>query len=118
MKKIEQVKSLIHQAINENVRNSAARRIIRYVLECEIQEQSIISPSNKDLAQKYNWTLETAIVSMSLAKKSQFIIVKGKGGTRCLKLNVNFLKNKIVEIQKKNPIRKNLLEDLVKEFIN
>ena len=66
-------KMLAYRAIDENVNDSTARQIIRYVMECELWAMDTINPSNDHLSKKYNWSNETTRVAISLAKKSQFI---------------------------------------------
>lgn len=112
----EKVKVLAYKAIDENVEDTTARQIIRYTMECEIWGQDTISPTNQHLAKKFGWTVNTVKVAISLAKKSKFITTTGRGKTRCLELNVGFLKGKMAEVQRKQPLKKNLLEDIGKEL--
>lgn len=107
-----QTKLLAYKAIDENVLESKARKIARYVFECEIWGQDTVSPNNKHLADKFNWTIDTVRVAISQAKRSQFISTTGRGKTRCLELNVSFLKGKMAEIQQRKPLKNNLLESL------
>jgi len=94
-------KLLAYQAIAENVKDTTARQIVRYVLECELFNQDTVSPTNIYLAEKYKWSIETTKVAISLAKKSQFITTTGYGKSRCLEFNVSFLKGKMAEIYQK-----------------
>ncbi len=94
-------KLLAYQAIAENVKDTTARQIVRYVLECELFNQDTVSPTNVYLSEKYKWSIETTKVAISLAKKSQFITTTGYGKSRCLEFNVSFLKGKMAEIYQK-----------------
>ena len=95
-------KHLAYKAIYENVQQSTARVIIRYVMECELWQQDTVSPSNKYLSEKFGWTEETVKVAISIAKKSQFITTTGYGKKRCLELNISFLKGKMAEVFQKS----------------
>jgi len=112
----EITKNLAYLAIDENVKDTTARQIVRYVMECEIWGQDTISPTNAYIAKKYNWKQATARVAISFAKKSQFITTTGRGKNRCLELNIGFLKGKMAEIHQKRPIKKNLLGDISKDL--
>ena len=94
-------KLLAYEAIAENVKDTTARQIVRYVLECELFNQDTVSPTNSYLSEKYKWSIETTKVAISLAKKSQFITTTGYGKSRCLEFNVSFLKGKMAEIYQK-----------------
>jgi hypothetical protein len=85
-------------AINQNVKDTTARDIIRYVMECELWGQDIVNPSNEYLTKKFGWTAGTTRVAVSLAKKSEFITTTGSAKTRTFELNVSFLKGKIAEL--------------------
>ena len=112
----QETKLLARQAIYENVVDSTARDIIWYVLSCEVWGQDTISPTNQYLMKKYNWSLGTTKVALSLAKKSQFITTTGRGRSRCLELNVGHLKGKMAELRMRKPIKNNLLRDIGKEL--
>ena len=114
-------KLLAYEAIDENIKDSTARQIVRYVFECEVFGQDTIKPSNAYLAEKYNWDkkaikektrLNTTITAIKLAKKSQFITTTGRGRKRCLELNVGFLKGKMAEVAQ----NRNLKIDISKSF--
>lgn len=98
----EQQKFLANKAIEENVEDTTARQVIRYVMACELWGQDTISPSNEYLGKKYGWSNDTTKVAISKAKKSQFITTTGYGKKRCLELNVGFLKGKMAEMYQKS----------------
>lgn len=85
-------------AITENVKDTTARDIIRYVMECELWGQDIINPTNEYLTKRFGWKASTTRVAVSLAKKSEFISTTGSAKSRTFELNVSFLKGKIAEI--------------------
>lgn len=95
-------KILAYKAIDINVSDSTARQVIRYVMECELWGQDTVSPARGYLAKKYGWTISTEDSALKIAKKSQFITTTGYGKTRCLELNVSFLKGKMAEIFQKS----------------
>ena len=113
-------KALAYQAIDENVKDTTARQIIRYVMECELNGFDTIRPTNSQIAKKYGWTLNTTKVAIAKAKKSQFITTTGRDKSRTFELNVQFLKGKMGEIQAKKPLKKNsnLLAELAEGIIN
>lgn len=98
----EQQKFLANKAIEENVEDTTARQVIRYVMACELWSQDTISPSNEYLGKKYGWSNDTTKVAISKAKRSQFITTTGYGKKRCLELNVGFLKGKMAEMYQKS----------------
>ena len=110
----DETKILANQAIEENVQDTTARQIIRYVMECEINGFDTIRPTNKHIAEKYGWSLETVRVAISKAKKSQFITTTGRNKSRTFELNVQFLKGKMGEIKAKKPLNRSafVLEEL------
>ena len=94
-------KRLAYRAIEENVEHTTARKIVRYVMGCELWGQDNVAPSNEYLANKFNWTTNTVKVAISKAKKSQFITTSGYGKKRCFELNVGFLKGEMAKIYQK-----------------
>ena len=108
----KEVKMLAYNAISDNVEDTTARTIIKYVMECELFGQDIISPTNNYLATKFGWKIETVRVAISKAKKSQFITTTGKRNNRCFELNVGHLKGKMAEINQKKPLKSDLFEVL------
>lgn len=102
-------RQLMYLAIDDSIKESTARKIVRYVAEQELgiaDPDPVIAPSNEYLAKKFGWTINTTRVAISEAKKSQFIIITGYGKTRTLELNVEFLKSKMAEVAAKIPPRK------------
>lgn len=97
----DEQKRVAYKAIDDNVEDTTARQIIRYVLECEIFRQDTISPSVEYLSKKYTWSIDTTRVAISKAKSSQFITTTGYGKSRCFELNVGFLKSKMAEVFQK-----------------
>jgi hypothetical protein len=108
-------KLIAYQAIDNNVEHTTARQIIRYVMECELWGQDTVSPTNKHLAKKYKWSVDTTKVAISKAKKSQFISTTGYGKQRCLELNVSFLKGKMAEAYQKTLKPKTDFSDIITE---
>ena len=104
----EQIRALAHQAINENVADSTAREICKWVMECELHGFETIHPSNAYLAEHFGWGDETVRVAISKAKKSGFIATTGSKANRTFELNTQFLKGKMAEIQAKRPLKKAL----------
>ena len=104
----KQERSLAYQAIDENVSDSMARKIIKWVMECELNGFDTIRPTNQYLAGKFGWSDETVRVAISKAKKSGFIATTGTSRNRTFELNVQFLKGKMAEIIAKKPPKKNL----------
>ena len=103
-----QEKLLANQAIEENVKDSTARKIIRWVMECEINGFDTEYPTNQYLAKKFGWSLNTTKTAVSKAKQSGFITLTGTNKYRTFELNVQFLKGKMAEILAKRPPKKNL----------
>jgi DNA-binding transcriptional regulator YhcF (GntR family) len=97
----EQNKILANLVIARWVKDTTARQIVRYVMECELHERGIVKPSNQDLAKMFGWSLQTTEKAISLAKKSEFIATTGsRHGTtigRVLELNLNHLRGKMAE---------------------
>ena len=114
-----QTKALAFQAIDENVQDSTARQICRYVMECELNGFDTIRPTNSHIAKKYGWTLETTKVAIAKAKRSQFITTTGRDKSRTFELNVQFLKGKMGEIAAKKPLKSksNLLAELAEVVV-
>lgn len=108
-------KILAYRAIDENVDHTTARKIIRYVMECELWGQDTVSPTNQYLMNKFGWSLETVKVAISKAKKSQFIATTGYGKKRCLELNVSFLKGKMGESYQKTIRARTDFNDVIPE---
>lgn len=98
-------KYLANLAIDRWCKDSTARQIVRYVMECELWGQDTVNPTNVYLSKKYGWTLSTTESAIKLAKKSQFITTTGYRNTRRFELNVGYLKGKMAEIVAQKPIR-------------
>ena len=103
-----QERSLAYQAIDENVSDSTARKIIKWVMECELNGFDTIRPTNQYLANKFGWGDQTVREAIYKAKRSGFIATTGTNKNRTFELNVQFLKGKMAEIIAKKPPKKNL----------
>ena len=112
----KETKMLAYQAIDENVSDSTARKIIRYVMECELNGFDTIRQTNAYIAEKFHWTIDTTKVAIAKAKKSQFITTTGRDKSRTFELNVQFLKGKMGEIVARKPLRKGAI--LLQELAN
>lgn len=104
----KQERSLAYQAIDENVSDSTARKIIKWVMECELNGFDTIRPTNQYLAGKFGWGDQTVREAIYKAKRSGFIATTGTSKNRTFELNVQFLKGKMAEIIAKKPPKKNL----------
>ena len=70
----EQNRLLAYQAIDENLKDSTAREICKWVFEMEVNGSETICPSNKYFAQKFGWTIKTTEVAVSRAKNLSLIL--------------------------------------------
>jgi len=98
----EKNKILAYRAIDENVSDITARKIVRYVMECEIWGQDTVAPTNLYLAKKFKWKDSTVRNAIYLAKKSNFISTTGNVRNRCLELSLGFLRGKMAEIYQRD----------------
>lgn len=106
-------KYVANLAIDRWCKDSTARQIVRYVMECELWGQDTINPTNAYLANKYGWTMNTIESAIKLAKKSQFITTTGARKTRRFELNVGFLKGKMAEIVAQKPLKNTTFDDVL-----
>ena len=122
----EQTKFLAYEAIDENVKDTTAREVIKYVLECEVYgSMYVLKMSNTYLKNTIfvdeqtkapRWNDMTLRKAIQLAKKSQFITTTGRDRTRTFELNMQFLKGKMAEIVAREAVGKidaNVLSDLI-----
>lgn len=90
---------LAYEAIELNVKDSCARKLIRYIFHCEINKHmDIIKPTNKYLCKKFDWSENTVRTTICKAKDSQFILTTGSYKTRTFEMNMVFLHGKMMEI--------------------
>ena len=98
-------KYLFNYWLDENVKESLARDIIRYTLECELH--SVPSPGNRKYLSKHftkkgkKWTPEIASKAVSYAKKTELIGTTGRGKFRQLELNVQKIRTCIATAKAK-----------------
>lgn len=73
-----------------SVKDSVARRIVKYVYNYEVQSTSVmpLHLSNKELAKELNVSEATIKSSLSRAKTSGLITVIGLGACRLISLNI------------------------------
>lgn len=110
-------KYIANLAIDRWCKDSTARQIVRYVMECELWGQDTINPTNTYLAGKYGWTMNTIETAIKLAKKSQFITTTGSRKTRRFELNVGFLKGKMAEIVAQKPLKNTSFDDVLPPYL-
>lgn len=114
---------IIEVAICENVSDTTARRLVRWVTYAELNSNmETLHPSNSYLAERLpyatqeeyrkakdagkleRWSDATVRNAVYLAKKSQFITTTGSRKSRTFELNKQFLKGKMGEIMARNQL--------------
>ena len=114
---------IIEVAICENVSDTTARRLVRWVTYAELNSNmETLHPSNSYLAERLpyatqeeyrkakdagkveRWSDATIRNAVYLAKKSQFITTTGSRKSRTFELNKQFLKGKMGEILARNQL--------------
>lgn len=105
----QQQRILAYQAIDDNVKDTCARKVIKWVYEMEIFGTGILRPTNQYFSKKWGWSNETTRVKISKAKASNFITVVGQGKKRDFELNIQYLKGKMGEVDIKRPLNKRVI---------